>query len=308
MNKRYNSINIWLRDAFGERVFKVSLEGGLSCPNRDGTVGRDGCTFCHMEGYYPATSPIDGNAGKPIRAQLAEGIGYIRRRHAAGKVVAYFQSGSNTHAPAEKLKPLFREAINHPDVVGLAISTRPDCIAPEHVELLRDIAMNKLVWVELGLQSAHDETLKHIRRGHDVECFKRAHGMLRKAGILTCAHMILGLPGETQGMMLESARFLNAERVWGVKIHNLHVLRDTELAAQHARGEIAIPSIGEYAAWVADFLEELDPGIVVHRVNGHSPRHLTIAPVWSVNKLAIFNAVEDELARRETYQGARRII
>lgn len=303
LNKRYNSINAWLRENLGERVYKVSLESGLSCPNRDGAAGSEGCIFCHPESYYPATSPTTGSRGKSIREQLEEGIAYVRRRHGAEKFIAYFQSGSNTHAPAEKLAPLFREAIAHPGVAGLAVSTRPDCVGSEHVALLGEFAQQALVWVELGLQSAHETTLAAINRGHGVACFRQACDALQSAGVRVCAHIVLGLPGETPAQMIETARFLNDAKVWGVKIHNLHVLRGTELERRYRAGEAAIPSLETYAAWVADVLEELDPAIVVHRVNGHSPRHLTVAPAWSVNKLAIMNAVEAELKRRNSWQG-----
>lgn len=303
MNKRYNSINSWLIDRFGERIYKISLESGCSCPNRDGTLGTKGCVYCNLRSYFPATATESGNGGRPIGEQLRKGIEYVRRRHGVGRFISYFQSGSNTHASAAALEPIFEEAIAHPAVVGLAVSTRPDCIAAEHVELLRRLAKKTFLWIELGLQSCHDATLRRIGRGHDAGSFLMASRMLSEAEIPVCAHIILGLPGETRGMMLETARFLNEAAVWGVKIHNLHVLAETELEQQYRAGEVAIPSLEEYAGWVADVLEVLDPAIVVHRVSGHSPRTLTVAPAWSVNKLAIFNAVEGELQRRKSRQG-----
>lgn len=292
-----------MRDRFGERVYKVTLESGCSCPNRDGTVGTTGCLFCNPKGYRPATSPESGGSGKAIREQLLEGIEYIRRRHGARRVISYFQGGSNTHAPASALRPIFEEAIDHPAVAGLAISTRPDCTGAEHIEMLQALAQKTFLWVELGLQSAHDLTLAAIGRGHAVAAFTEACARLSAAGVPVCAHVILGLPGETLEQMRETARFLNEQPVWGVKIHNLHVLRDTGLEGRYRAGDIAIPSVEEYAGWVADVLEILRPEIVIHRVSGHSPRGLTVAPAWSVNKLAIFNAVEAELARRDSWQG-----
>ncbi|MFH0800122.1 MAG: TIGR01212 family radical SAM protein [Pseudomonadota bacterium] len=284
-------------------MYKVSLESGLSCPNRDGTIGKSGCIFCNLESYNPAASPEGRPADAPIASQLDEGMRYIRRRHGAEKCIAYFQRGSNTHAPASSLTPLFAEALAHPAVSGLAVSTRPDCIGPDHVEMFEYLSRSKLLWVELGLQSAHDATLSRIGRGHTAAQFASACRALQDAGICVCAHVILGLPDETAGMMLDTARFLNETGVWGVKIHNLHVLRETRLEELYRSGEIALTPLEIYAGWVADFLEELSPNIVVHRVNGHSPRNLTVAPEWSVNKLAIFNEVEKELEKRDTRQG-----
>jgi uncharacterized protein len=303
VKSRYNSINDLLKQRFGERVFKVTLESGCACPNRDGPLGSGGCTFCQPEALRPSTAREPGRSPAPIAAQLAEGIDYIRRRHGAQKVIAYFQNGTNTAAPAAELVPLFHTAIGHPAVVGLAISTRPDCIEEGHLELLQGLAAQTMLWVELGLQSAHDATLVDIRRGHTAAQFALATERLARAGIPVCAHVILGLPGETPEMMRATARFLNDAGVWGVKIHNLHVLAGTAMAERYERGELAIPSLAEYAGWVVDFLEELAPSIVIHRVNGHSPRRLTVAPAWSVNKLAILNAVEAELERRQTWQG-----
>lgn len=289
---------------FGERVYKVSVESGSTCPNRDGTVGRLGCSFCNLDSYNPATSR-EGIGEKEISEQLEVGIKYTRKRHGALRVIAYFQSGSNTHAPASALMPVFKTVLQHKSVVGLAISTRPDCISAEHVEMLSELAKIKMLWVELGLQSAHDSTLDRINRGHNSGQFAQAACSLKEANIMVCAHTILGLPGEDSAMMLETARFLNRLEVWGVKIHNLHVLKGTALEKTYNEGELYIPTLETYAIWVADFLEELDPKIIVHRINGHSPRSLTVAPEWSINKLAIFNAVEKELEKRNSFQGRK---
>lgn len=305
--KRYNSIRDWLWTQFGERVYKVSLKAGLSCPNRDGTIGKSGCVFCNFESYRPATalvSPETRTAEKAsIKKQLSDGIAYIRKRHKAKKFIGYFQSGSNTHAPTEKLSPLFHDAISDPAVVGLAVSTRPDCIEDGHINLFSELSRKKLLWVELGLQSAHDRTLEKINRGHSVQDFRNAATALVQNNIYVCAHVILGLPGETLEMMRETAHFLNEMNIWGVKIHNLHVLKGTRLDEMYQTGKVKIPTLESYANWVVDFLEVLDPRVVIHRVNSHSPRSLTAAPAWSINKLAIFNAVEMELDRRDTHQG-----
>lgn len=304
LEKRYNSLNAWLKNIFGERVFKVSLDASLSCPNRDGTFGVTGCAYCNLDSLFPATAPDGSACNMSIEAQLKEGVEYMAKRHHAKKFISYFQSGSNTHAPATKLRPVFAAALNHDDVVGLAVSTRPDCIEDEHIELFRELSLKtKVLWVELGLQSAHDSTLGIIERGHDVACFTNALRRLQSAGIKVCAHVILGLPGENHQMMMETADYLTREKVWGVKIHNLHILKGTKFAGLYKAGKINIPTLEEYASWVADFLERLSPEIIIHRVNSHSPRSLTIAPEWSVNKLDIFNAVDRELEKRGSGQG-----
>jgi len=302
---RYNSINALLRGRFGERVFKVTLEVGSGCPNRDGSKGSDGCSFCHPDALRASTWEGSGATPRPIGQQLDEGVEYIFRRHGSRRVISYLQSGSNTYMPKGRLAPILREAIAHPAVVGLAVSTRPDCIEDGHVRLLGDISRETMLWVELGLQSSHDGSLIRMRRGHTVSDFEHASRKLKEAGIDVCAHIVLGLPGETPEMMIETARFLNDSGVWGVKIHNLHVLKDTPLEEEFKRGEVPIPTLDEYAGWVTDFLEELDPAIVIHRFNSHSPRGLTVAPEWSVNKLATLNAVHAELERRDTFQGKR---
>ncbi len=303
MNKRYNSLNDWLKHRFGKRVYKVGIESGLTCPNRDGKHGRDGCIFCSTDSFRPWSAL--GEPASSIRAQVEEGIRYLRRRHGAGKVISHFANGTNTYTSAEVLEFMLNEAIEHEDVVGLAVSTRPDCMPDDHLRILKKFSDQMLLWVELGLQSSHDKTLELINRGHTVEQFMQACRRLQKLGIFTCAHVILGLPGETHTMMMETARFINRIGIWGVKIHNLHVLSETELERMFLRGEVTVATLEEYASCVADFLEELSPSIVIHRFNSHSPRRFTVAPEWSINKLGVFNAVEAELERRDTWQGKK---
>lgn len=305
MKHRYRSITEVLKERVGRRVYKVVLDTGSTCPNRDAALSKSGCIFCNERSYYPAErkNKIPGTA--PIHQQLEEGIAYVRHRHGADAFIAYFQRGSHTYGPLERLRAAYEAAIDHPDVVGLAISTRPDCISDALCDALADIATRTLLWIELGLQSAHERTLADLSRGHTVQDFIDAHDKLQARNIPTCAHVILGLPGETRDQMIGTARFLADNGVWGIKIHNLHVLKNTELALMHARGEVTLPTLEEYASMVADFLEHLPPETVVHRVNGHSPRDITVAPKWSVNKLDILNAVEAELKKRDTWQGKK---
>lgn len=297
---RYNSLNEALKNRFGCKVFKVSLDSGLGCPNRDGTIGTSGCAFCSEDSYLTAVE-----YRKSIRETLEQGIEYVGRRHGAAKFISYFQSGTNTYGEVNKLRVIFETSIDHPDVVGLAIGTRPDCLTREHIALLKELSKKTMLWVELGLQSANDGTLKLINRGHTAGDFSDAVRLLKSENISAVAHVILGLPGESIDDMLKTAEVLNREDVDGVKIHNLHVLKGTQLEKLYNEGKIKIPDLETYAEWVASFLEHLKPSIIIHRVNGHAPRHLTVAPQWSVNKLAIFNAVERELERRNSYQGKR---
>lgn len=301
MKARYNAINDYLKRRFGERVFKVTLASGCGCPMRDGTLGYEGCIFCNERGYDPTTGlnePLDAFS---IEEQLKRGIDYVRERHdGVNKFISYFQSGSNTYGPIDRLNRLYNDAIDHPDVVGLAISTRPDCLSSDLLDVIEECSGKTMIWVELGLQSGEDDVLAFLGRGHTVEHFLRAHEALKKRDIPAVAHVILGLPDEDP---VRTARFLNEQRIWGVKIHNLHVLRDTALEGMYERGEIKLPTLEAYAGTVADFLEHLSPDILIHRVNGHSPRSITVAPEWSINKLAVLNAVEAELEKRDTGQG-----
>ena len=304
MNVRYHSLNDHLTERFGTRVYKVTLESGCGCPNRDGTRGVRGCSFCNERSYSPATNPhTSPRPPPPLRVQLEEGSAYVRRRHGAEKFIAYFQRGSNTYGPVERLRALYTEAIAYPEVVGCAISTRPDCCSRALCDMIAETARRTYCWVELGLQSAHEATLNRIGRGHTVDEFARAHELCASRGIPVCAHVIVGLPGETRAHLIETARFLNTRGVWGVKIHNLHVLEHTALADEYRAGAYCPLTLETYAQWTVDFLERLSPATVIHRVNSHSPRALTVAPEWSVNKLAIFNAVEAEMERRDTWQG-----
>lgn len=304
--KRYNSINEVLRKKFGCRVFKVTLKSGCACPNRDGTVGVNGCIFCDEKSYEVSSNLVgEIKEQKNIKETLRTGIEYVKKRHRAARFISYFQSGSNTNAPALKLRKMFYEAIDHPDVVGLAVATRPDCIDDSHISLFEELSKKTLFWVELGLQSANDKTLTLISRGHSVKDFESTVKKLKMKNISVCAHVILGLPGESEKDMLKTADFLNRIKIDGVKIHNLHVLKGTLLEEWYREGKVKVCDLLTYAKWAADFIEHLDSSILIHRVNGHAPRHLTIAPKWSVNKLAIFNAVEKELERRNGYQGKK---
>lgn len=296
-NSNYNSIGDFLKGKFNEKVFKVTLNSHLGCPNIDGTIGHGGCSFCSLDRLNPAASKSDKQ--KTISEQLNEGMTYVRRRHRANKFIAHFQNGTNTYGPIEKLKRDWGIAISHPNIVGIAISTRPDTLSTAIIDELAEISKRTLLWVELGLQSANDRTLERVNRGHTVRQFEDAVNLLHKKGIKACAHVILGLPDEDETDFSRTALLLNKCKIWGVKINNLHVLKGTKLETEYNEGKVKIPTLDEYALWAKDFIEHLDPQIIIHRFNSHSPRDLTIAPLWSVNKLATYNAIIKRLKTQD---------
>lgn len=300
-NLRYNSLNRYLKTRFGERVFKVTLDASLTCPNKkeDGE-SISGCIFCNEKSNLPVTQDL---TKKSISEQLIDGINYVRTRHQTGRFISYFQRNTNTSAPAKELSPLYHDAISHKDVVGLAIATRPDCISDDVYELLAELNKETYLWVELGLQSANDDTLKLINRGHTTRDFIEAVARLKSLSIAICAHVIIGLPGEERNDVLNTAVFLNKYGVNGVKIHNLHILKGTALEEMYHRGEIRPLTLDEYSDLVIDMIENLSPEILIHRFNSHSNRRLTIAPEWSINKLATLNKIEEELEKRDSWQG-----
>jgi radical SAM protein (TIGR01212 family) len=296
---RYRKYNTYLRETVGEKVYRVGLVGGFTCPNRDGSKGTDGCAFCN-----PASSePLGYVDGASVREQLASGTAYIRWRHGAEKFIASFSAHTSTYADADTLGRICREAISFPGIVGLTLSTRPDCLSPEVLDLLEALGRETLLWVELGLQSAHDESLRRVNRRHTVAASRDAIARLRSRDLAVCGHVILGLPGETPADMMVTARFLAETGVDGVKIHNLHVVEGTALADRYRAGEYTPLELAEYADLVVRFLEQLPADVVVQRITGEAPRRLTVAPAWSVNKLAVVNAIERELERRDTWQG-----
>ena len=298
--KRYRDFNTYLRKKFGERVQRISLDAGLGCPNRDGTVSRGGCIFC--DGRGSGTGALKENQ-RSISQQIEKAKEFIRKRYKARKFIAYFQSFSNTHAPVSHLRRLYDEALNHPDMVGLSIGTRPDCVGQEILEMISVYRKQYLVWMEYGLQSAHDQTLSAINRGHSVACFERAARMTHDFGLNVCAHVILGLPGENRSMMLETARFVATLPVSGIKIHSLYVIRGTVLAERYKNGEFCCLTRDEYADLVVDFLELLPPHVVIQRLTGDPGRSDLLAPDWTVYKMKNLKCIQDTLERRDTWQG-----
>lgn len=298
---RYNPISHFLKERFGYRVFKVSLNGGFTCPNRDGTKGVGGCIYCQPSTLIPSTY----SHGMTIKEQLESGMDYIRRRHKADRFIAYLQINTNTYAPLEVLEGLYREAIAHPDVVGLAISTRPDCVNEGVVEFLSELSKEIYLWIELGLQSSKDETLEFINRGHTVKDFVDAVERLKRGHIPVCGHIILGLPGETRGDMLDTARFLARLNIWGVKVHNIQVHKGTKLEEMYKKGEFLPIGLDEYVGLVVDILEILPPKMVIHRLSGDTPRGFLVAPQWGINKVMVLERIHRLMEERDICQGAR---
>jgi radical SAM protein (TIGR01212 family) len=297
--QRYRKVNGFLRETFGEKVYRVGLRGGFTCPNRDGAKGEGGCLFCN-----PASSePLGYEPGMAMSRQLAEGVEYIRERHEADRFIAFLSDYTATYGEVGRLEELYRGALDHPDVVGLALGTRPDCLPPEVLDLLEKIARETFLWVELGIQSANEDSLAMLQRRHSVDDSRNAIAALRERGIAVSAHVILGLPGESREEMLATARFLGENRVHAAKIHNLHIVKNTPLATIYREGGCRLLDLDEYAELAVSFLEHLPSSIVIQRVSGEAPRRLTVAPSWSVNKLAVLNAVQRELERRDTWQG-----
>jgi len=297
---RYRDYSTYLKEIFGERVQKISLDAGLGCPNRDGTVSGEGCVFCDRLGSGTGAF-VD--TGYSIATQIERGRRYMRKRYRAKKFIAYFQSFTNTYGPLSMLRKFYDEALSYSDVVGLSVATRPDCIDTDILELISTYRDRALVWLEYGLQSAHDRTLKAINRGHDVACFERAVFQTRKWGLNICVHVILGLPGEDREMMLETARYLARLPIQGIKIHLLYVTSGTPLAREYERGAFRCLEREEYVDLVIDFLELLPPHLVVQRLTGDPGKGTLIAPAWAREKTTNLNLIRKRLEDRDTRQG-----
>jgi len=289
----------FFRRRFGGRVWKISVDGGLGCPNRDGTLGTRGCVFCDPASF----SPSRHYSGRSIREQIERAAARLRALRGGERFVAYFQPGTNTYAPVERLEALFGEALAHPNVLGLIVGTRPDCAGDEALALLERLARRTWVSVEYGVQSIHDRSLRWMNRGHTYAALLDAHERSRGRGFDIGVHVILGLPGESREDMLVTAREMARLGVDSVKLHNLHAVRDTPLAAMVARGEVRLPELDEHVAAAVDFIEQLSPTCVVDRLSGDAPPQYLVGPAWCLDKGAVRRRVEAEFARRGTYQG-----
>ena len=329
--RRYYAFSRFLRERFGAKVYRVTIDAGFTCPNVDGTVAVGGCVYCDNRSFSP-------NRRLPrttVREQVHRGIEILQNRYQATQFLAYFQAATNTYAPVAKLKKLYDEALENPQVVGLAIGTRPDCLPDDVLDLIEDYARDRYVCLELGLQTIHDRSLDWMNRGHHYDAFVEAVEKLnqrfelepdkniRRFGLEAsveqqdaiaskyrtpldlCAHVILGLPGESHDDMLATADALAQLPVHSVKIHNLHVVKDTPLEGMYERGEARMFERDEYVQIVCDFLERLRPEMVIHRLSGDAPPDYLVAPLWCLEKPALLRAIHDELERRDSWQGKK---
>jgi radical SAM protein (TIGR01212 family) len=301
MKSRYYDLNSYLRNIFGCRVQKISLDAGLTCPNRDGLISTGGCIYCNSRGSGTGAM----KKGLSITEQIMQGKGFLGIRYKAKKFIAYFQSFSNTYGPYEKLKDLYEEALAIDDIVGLSIGTRPDCIDESILTLLESYAKNYLVWIEYGIQSIHERTLKFINRGHDVNCFKRAVEATRNRGIKICTHVILGLPFEDRGDMLATAEAVATMGIDGIKIHLLYVIKGTRMEKLYRDGTYRCLEQEEYANLVCDFLELLPPDMVIQRLTGDPHRGELVAPEWSLRKNETLSLIKKILGDRDSWQGKK---
>lgn len=298
-DKPYHSLNFHLKEQFHEKVYKLALDGGMTCPNRDGTLGRNGCIFCSGGG----SGEFAGDRKLSITEQLNQQKKQIEKKFPARKFIAYFQAFTNTYAPMEKLEALFTEAISHPDVAVLSIATRPDCLGDDVLSLLARLNKQKPVWVELGLQTIHEETARYIRRGYPLSCFEEAAANLRTHNLDVIVHAILGLPGETKEMILDTMAYLGHQPIQGIKLQLLHVLSGTDLATDYEAEKFSVLSMDEYVSLVIECLEALPPDLVIHRITGDGPKDLLLAPPWSTRKREVLNTIHKEMKARNTWQG-----
>ncbi|MDO0824361.1 TIGR01212 family radical SAM protein [Desulfosporosinus nitroreducens] len=299
--KRYLTFNEHLRNRFREKVFKVSLDAGFTCPNRDGTLGWSGCVYCSERG----SGDFAGDQKLSLHDQFIEVSERMKRKWPSAKYIAYFQAYTNTYASLERLREVYEEALEEENVIGLSVSTRPDCLPEDVLDYLEELNRRTYLWVELGLQSSHDRTMEWIRRGHDYSQFLKGLEQLRFRGIQVCAHIILGLPGESKAEMLETAQAVASLPIQGIKIHLLHVLKGTPLATIYDNEPFELMTKEDYVSLVVDIIEILPPEMVIHRLTGDGPPDDLIGPLWSRKKWEVLNAIDAELELRDTWQGKR---
>ena len=303
-DKPYHSLDYELKRIYGEKIYKIALDAGMTCPNRDGTCGTRGCIFCSAggSGEFAARKT---SAKTSIAAQLEQGRQYFGGKNVGRHFIAYFQAYTNTYAPAARLEALYREALDEPAVVGISIGTRPDCLGGDVFELLDQLNKeyrDKQIWIELGLQTIHEDTAALIRRGYPLTVFEQAVTRLKEISLPIIAHVIIGLPGEDRAMMLETCRYLSERGISGIKLQLLHILKNTDLVELYRKKTFDIPDMVEYIDIIISCLEILPPGMVIHRVTGDGPKNLLLAPLWSLDKRRVLNTLHQEMRRRGTWQ------
>lgn len=299
--RRYNAFGQYMKDLYGQSVYKVNVDAGFTCPNRDGSIATGGCIYCNNDSFRPSAC----TSASSLREQIEKGIPYLRSRYGAEKFIVYFQPYTNTYAPVETLERLYREALDNPGVVGLAIGTRPDCIDREKIALLETLARDYFILVEYGLQSIYDRTLAFINRGHDYACFQNAVALTTGRGIRVGAHIILGFPTETREDMLNMADELSRLPIEFLKIHQLQVVKDTALADLYLAKPFPTFDYKEYLVLLADFLDRLSPQIVLQRLFAAAPDEILIAPIWNKTRSEFLNDLDACLEKRESRQGKK---
>ena len=297
--KRYYSLDYYIKQTFGEKLYKLSLDGGMSCPNRDGSLGTRGCIFCSAGG----SGDFASDRKLSIKEQLANARTLVERKHSGSSYIAYFQAYTNTYAPVSYLERIFTEAISEPDVKVLSIATRPDCLSVGILDLLTRLNQIKPVWIELGLQTIHKCSSDFIRRGYELDVFEKAVYDLEKRGIPVIVHTILCLPNETKDRMLDTISYLNKMPIRGIKLQLLHVLKGTDLAAYYEEAPFFLPTLEEYLELLGCLISHLRPDIVVHRITGDGPKSLLIAPLWTGNKRLVLNSIQKHLKDSDIWQG-----
>ena len=305
-NKRYHTWNYALRQQFGEKIFKVPIDGGFDCPNRDGTVAKGGCTFCSVSGSGDMiVAPSD-----PLPLQFQKEIQLMHQKWpTVDQYIVYFQNFTNTHAPVDVIRHRFEQVVNEKGVVGLSIGTRPDCLPDEVVNYLAELNERFYLWVELGLQTTFEETSAAINRAHDYQTYLDGVAKLRKHGIRVCTHLINGLPGETPAMMRENVRrTIQDSDIQGIKLHLLHLMTNTKMMRDYNEGRLQFMSKEAYVSVICDQLEMIPPEIVIHRLTGDAPFETIIGPMWSLKKWEVLNAIDAEMKRRNSYQGKYTVI
>ncbi|MGE5630829.1 MAG: TIGR01212 family radical SAM protein [Caulobacteraceae bacterium] len=298
--KRYHTLNYYLREKFGEKVFKISLDAGFTCPNRDGRVSTGGCVFCSARGSGDFTG-----TSKNLIEQFYEVKKMMNKKWKSGKYIAYFQAYTNTYADVGTLREKYYSILELEDVVGIAIATRPDCLPEDVLELLEEINSKTYLWVELGLQTVHDKTSKLINRSYDLDVYINSAKELRKRNIEVVTHVILGLPGENREEMLQTVDFVANSGTQGIKLHLLHLLKNTRLVDMHARGEFRLMELDDYVEIIADCIERIPQEMVIHRITGDGPRDTLVGPLWSLKKFEVINAIDHLLMDRDTWQGKK---
>lgn len=297
--RRYYSLDSYLKTTYGKKIYKIALDGGMTCPNRDGTLGTKGCIFCSAQG----SGDFAMNRTLSITQQIEKGKRQSRRIAAGASYIAYFQAFTNTYAPPEYLRSIFLEAAAHPDIAIISIATRPDCLDEQVLQVLCEVQKKKTVWIELGLQTIHEQTARFIRRGYPLTVFDKAVTDLHAIGIPVIVHTILGLPGETKQHIFETVDYVCKKSVFGLKLQLLHVLKGTDLAVIYEQKPFPIYTQEEYIQLIVELLERIPPDIIIHRLTGDGPRELLVEPKWSTAKMTVLNGINRELKHQNTWQG-----